>query len=357
MRFRQEQERMQTNLKTNPSLLLGKRVIGLLAFAFMLGSLSLHAAGIEFKGANGPGKGKHVVLVAADDEYHSEEALPQLAKILAVRHGFTCTVLFAINPDDGTIDPHERHNIPGLEALQSADLLILFARFRDLPDSQMKYIDEYVESGRPIIGIRTATHAFDIKPGSTYARYSFNSKIEGWEGGFGRRVLGETWVAHHGDHGKQSTRGVIVKGEENNPILRGIGDGAIWTPTDVYEVRLPLRPNCRSLMLGEVLTNMNPNDPPAPGKVNDPMMPVAWTCGYTGSQGRTARVFTSTMGSADDLENEALRRLLVNATYWAVGMEKKIPAKADVDLVGEYHPHPFTSEEHLKGIKPSDLLL
>jgi hypothetical protein len=86
------------------------------------------------------------------------------------------------------------------------------------------------------------------------------------------------------------------------------------------------------------------------------MMPVAWTCGYTGSQGRKARVFTSTMGSADDLENEALRRLLVNAAYWAVGLENKIPPKADVDLVGEYHPHPFTSEEHLKDVKPSDLL-
>jgi hypothetical protein len=205
-----------------------------LAVIWLFGSLPLHGAGIEFQGANGPGKGKHVVLIAADDEYHSEEALPQLAKILAKRHGFTCTVLFATNPQDGAIDPHERRNIPGLEALQTADLLILFMRFRDLPDTQMKYIVDYVESGRPIIGMRTATHAFDIKPGSTYERYSYNSRIEGWGGGFGRRVLGETWVAHHSDHGKQSTRGIIVKGEENNSILRGIGDGAIWTPTDVY---------------------------------------------------------------------------------------------------------------------------
>ena len=327
-----------------------------LAVIWLFGTLPLHGAGIEFQGASGPGKGKRVVLIAADDEYHSEEALPQLAKILAKRHGFTCTVLFAINPNDGTIDPHERHNIPGLEALQNADLLILFMRFRDLPDSQMTYFADYVESGRPIIGIRTATHAFDIKPGSAYERYSYNSRIEGWQGGFGRRVLGETWIAHHGDHGKQSTRGIMVKGEENNPILRGIEDGAIWTPTDVYEVRLPLPGACHPLILGEVLTNMNPNDPPAPGKVNDPMMPVAWTCGYTGSQGRTARVFTSTMGAADDLENEALRRLLVNATYWALGLENKIAPKADVDLVGEYHPRPFTSDKHMKGVKPSDLL-
>jgi len=327
-----------------------------LAAIWLNGSLPLSGAGIEFKGANGPGKGKRVVLVAADDEYHSEEALPQLAKILAMRHRFTCTVLFAINPHNGTIDPHERHNIPGLEVLQNADLLILFMRFRDLPDNQTKYFADYVESGRPITGIRTATHASDIKPGSTYARYSFDSKIEGWEGGFGRRVLGETWMAHHGDHGKQGTRGIIVKGEESNPILRGIGDGAIWTPTDVYEVRLPLPGTSQPLVLGEVLTNMNPNDPPVPGKMNDPMIPVAWTCGYTGSQGKTSRVFTSTMGSADDLENEALRRLLVNTTYWAVRLENQIPPRADVDLVGEYHPHPFSSEEHMKGVKVSDLV-
>jgi hypothetical protein len=332
------------------------RLVSALAVSLLFGSLPLQAAGIEFPGGNGPGKGKHVVLIAADDEYHSEEALPQLAKILSVRHGFKCTVLFSINPNDGTIDPHERRNIPGLEALQDADLLILLMRFRDLPDDQMKFFVDYVESGRPIIGIRTATHSFDIKPGSTYARYSFNSKIEGWEGGFGRRVLGETWIAHHGEHGKQSTRGIIVKGEEKNPILRGIEDGAIWTPTDVYEVHLPLPATCHPLILGQVLTNQNPQDPPAPGRANDPMMPVAWTNRPTVSSGRTPRVFTTTMGAADDLENAALRRLLVNAAYWAVGLENKIPPKADVDLVGEYHPRSFMDEGHMQGVKPSDLL-
>ena len=316
--------------------------------------VSLRGAGIEFKGGEGPGTGKHVVLVAGDDEYHSEEELPQLARILARRHGFSCTVLFSVN-NDGTIDPHERHNIPGLEALQNADLLILFTRFRDLPDEQMKYLVDYIESGRPIIGIRTSTHAFSIKSSPTYSRYSFDSQIAGWEGGFGRRVLGETWVAHHGEHGKQGTRGIVVADEANHPILRGIMSGEIWVPTDVYEVRLPLPSTCHALMLGEVLTNMNPGDPPVTGKLNRPMMPVAWTNTYTGAQGKAARVFATTLGSADDFENEALRRLLVNATYWVVGLEDKIPAKVDVSLVGAYQPHSFLSSEYTKGVKPSDL--
>jgi hypothetical protein len=328
-------------------------VVALLCLAAVASSLC--AAGVEFRGHAGPGKGKRVVLIAADDEYHSEEMLPQLARILAERQGFDCTVLFSIDPGDGAIDPHQRRNIPGLEALEKADLLILFARFRDLPDDQMKKVVDYLDSGRPVIGIRTATHAFAIETSQTYARYSWNSKIEGWEGGFGRQVLGETWVAHHGDHGKQSTRAVIVPGEDKNPILRGIGDREIWVPTDVYEVRLPLPATCHPLLLGQVLTGMQPSDPPAPGKPNDPMLPVAWINAYTGSLGKTSRVFTTTMGSADDLLNEAFRRLLVNAAFWAVGLESKIPSQADVRIVGTYHPRSFLDENYTKGVHPSDL--
>lgn len=328
------------------------RLLCLLTIGSLLCGAPLKGAGVVYKGAKGPGVGKQIVLVAGDDEYHSEEEFPQLAKILAKRHGFTCTVLFSIDPADGAIDPHATRNIPGLEALQSADLLIIFTRFRDLPDSQMKYLVDYIESGRPIIGIRTATHAFDFKTSKTYARYSWNSKIYGWEGGFGRRVFGTTWVAHHAHHGKQSTRGVIVKGQEHNPILRGIKNGEIWVPTDVYAIQM-LPSTAHPLILGEVLTGMHPNDAPVQGNLNDPMIPVAWTNRFTGAQGKAARVFATTMGAADDFENPALRRLLVNAVYWAVGLD--VLKKADVRLVGEYHPHSFLSPEYTKGVKPADL--
>jgi len=150
---------------------------------------------VVYEGSDGPGKGKHVVLVSGDEEYRSEESLPLLGKILAKHHGFKCTVLFAIDKD-GTINPNVRDNIPGLEALDKADLMIIFTRFRDLPDDQMKHVVDYVESGRPVIGMRTATHAFDIKGDKTYAKYSWTSKSP--DGGFGRQVLGETWINHHG---------------------------------------------------------------------------------------------------------------------------------------------------------------
>jgi Trehalose utilisation len=321
-------------------------------------SVSLNAAGVTYHGVHGPGAGKHVVLVAGDDgEYHSEEALPALAKILAVREGFTCTVLFSINPDDGTIDPREKRNIPGLEALRTADLLILFMRWSDLPDEQMKYFVDYFESGRPILALRTGTHPFAFKTSKTYERWSWNSVIPGWEGGFGRKVLGETWVAHHGHHGQQSTRALFAPGAETSPILRGIADGEIWAPSDTYEVRLPMPGACKPILLGSVLSWIGPDSEPVPGKTNDPMMPVAWTNAFTTETGRTARIFTTTMGAADDLESEPLRRLLVNAAYWTMGMETQIPKKADVAFVGRYDPHSFMAGVYTAGVKPSDLAL
>jgi hypothetical protein len=297
------------------------------------------------------------MLAGDDGEYHSEEALPALAKILAERHGFDCTVLFSINPHDGTIDPREKRNIPGLEALKTADLLIDFIRWRDLPDDQMKYIVDYVESGRPILSLRTGTHPFWFKTSKTYAKWSWNSEVPGWEGGFGRKVLGETWVAHHGKHGQQSTRGIFAPGMQDNPLLRGIKDGEIWVPSDTYEVRLPLPSTCRPVVLGQVLSWIGPDSDAVPGKVNDPMMPVAWTNAFKAANGKTARVFTTTMGAADDIENEALRRLIVNAVYWATGLEDKIPARADVAFVGKYDPHSFSSQVYTAGVKPSDLAL
>jgi hypothetical protein len=308
---------------------------------------------VVYRGEKGPGAGKHIVLVSGDEEYRSEETLPQLGKILAKQHGFTCTVLFAINPETGEIDPNHTHNIPGLEALDKADLLILCTRFRDLPDEQMEHIVNYVESGRPVIGLRTATHAFNIgRKDAKYRSWSFNSKE--WDGGFGRQVLGETWISHHGKHKSQATRGIIAPGEEQHPILRGISEGSIFGPTDVYGVRLPLPGDSRPLVLGQVLTGMSPTDPGVDGKQNDPMMPIAWTRTYTGKAGKAARIFTTTMGSSTDLSSEGVRRMLVNATYWCLGMESQITPELGVALVGDFQPTPYGFGSFKKGVKPAD---
>ncbi|MDR8394668.1 hypothetical protein NC796_26245, partial [Aliifodinibius sp. S!AR15-10] len=166
---------------------------------------------ISYEPVEGPGNGKHIVLVSGDEEYRSEEALPLLAEILAKHHGFKTTVLFAINPETGEVDPEYQNNIPGLQNLQSADLMVIFTRFRELPDEQMKYIDQYLKAGKPVVGMRTATHAFmyEDNPDSPYAHYDFQSTEKGWEDGFGRQILGETWIDHHGSHGEEGTRAII----------------------------------------------------------------------------------------------------------------------------------------------------
>jgi len=304
---------------------------------------------VVYDGFDGPGKGKHIVLVSGDEEYRSEEALPQLGKILAKHHGFKCTVLFAINPEDGTIDPDNTRNIPGLEVLRSADLMIIATRFRDLPDEQMQYVAEYLDAGKPVIGMRAAVVAFRLTS-PTYERFSSRSKT--WSGGFGQQILGQTWMSHHGHHGRESTRGVLAPGAEDHPIVQGCRD--IWGPTDVYTVRNPLPEGSKVLFLGQVLTGMKPTDEPVEGRKNEPMMSMAWTKTYTGVDGQVGRVFTTTMGAATDFESEDLRRLVVNAAFWCVGLEDAIGPKTDVSLVGPFKPTPFGFGKFIKGVKPSD---
>jgi hypothetical protein len=312
----------------------------------------------SFAAKPGPGAGKRIVFITGDDEYKSEQSMPMMAQILAERHGFDCTVLFAINKETGFIDPSQRDNIPGLEWLGKADLMVIYTRFRALPDEQMRHIADYLESGRPLIALRTATHAFSFPKESKtqYASYSFN----GPNGGFGRQVLGQTWVNHWGMHGKQSTRGVFAPSAASHPILSGIADGGIWGPTDVYEATLPLPEGCTPLLLGQVLQGMKPDDAPVVGeqmngkwkkmvKVNEPMMPIAWT--WQRPVGAKGRVFTSTIGGAmaggDDFANEGMRRMFVNACYWTLHLEEKMPARADVTPVTE--PNPFK-----RGVRPEE---
>jgi type 1 glutamine amidotransferase len=308
---------------------------------------------ISYDGGDGPGKGKKIVLISGDEEYRSEEALPMLAKILSHRYGFTCTVLFPLDPGTENINPAFQQNIPGLEHLASADLMIIFTRFRELPDDQMKYIDDYLTAGKPVIGLRTATHAFNYSrdKSSKYAKYDFRSTTKGWEQGFGRVVLGETWIAHHGIHGKEGTR-VLVNGVEQdakNPLLNSVKD--IWGPSDVYTVR-QLAPGSNVLLYGQSTNGM---DATAPVNLEKSVMPVAWTRTYSIMPGKQGRVFATTMGAAVDLKSEDLRRLIVNAAFWAMGMEAQIPAKADVSVTGTYEPTMFGFGTHQKGLTVSNI--
>ncbi len=333
----------------------------------LLSALAVSAADwVVYEGKEGAGKGKHIVLISGDEEYRSEEGLPQLGKILAQRHGFKCTVLFAVDSVNGDINPNNGKNIPGTAALKSADLMIILTRYRNLPDDQMKPIDDYLKSGKPVIGLRTSTHAFNGMKG-TYEHYNdgYRGEKKEWLEGFGRFVLGEKWISHHGGHKTESTRGLFAPNMKGNALLSGINDGEIWGGTDVYGVRLPLPGDSKPVVLGQVLKRKGPaikddadfglrstDNEPVEGKKNDPMMPVAWTKSYQLPDGKPGKSFCSTMGSSTDLANEALRRLVINAAHQLVGL--KVPAKANVDIVGEYKPTAYGFGSYKKGVKPAD---
>lgn len=321
----------------------------LLAFAFILW-LAHHsatqAAPLVYEGKSGPGTGKHIVLIANDHNYRSQEAVPALARILAKHHGFRCTVLFGVDPDTGVILPGES-NIPGMEALKTADLLVFYTRFQHLPEEQMQHFVDYLDRAGPIVALRTSTHAFKIPEDATFAKYSYNYPKPDYEGGFGRQVLGETWNGHHGKNNEQSTRLDIVAAATGHPILRGVKDmwaacGGYYTePTD----------DCEILAMAQPLDGMSPASPVAEDLK---AAPGAWTRIYKGSKGTTGRTFTSTYGASDDLLDPGYRRSLVNACFWAAGLEDKIVADARIDFVGPYHPTYLNGADPGFG-KPEDL--
>ncbi len=308
----------------------------------------LAADWVIYEGGEGPGKGKHIVFISGDEEYRSEEALPMLAKILSQRHGFKCTVIFPIDKNSGEINPKEQTNIPGMESIDSADLVIAALRFRELPDKDMKHFVDYLTKGKPLIGLRTTTHAFNYTRNkqSPYAIYSFDSKD--WPGGFGQQLLGETWINHHGHHKVESTRGLIDGVHIQHPILRGVKD--IWGDSDVYGIT-HLPNEATVLVYGLTLSGMEPTSLP---NYDKSIMPIIWLKDYQVPGGKPGVALTSTIGAATDLESADLRRLIVNATYWFTGLADKIDGKANVDYIGEYHPSKFSFDGHKTGIKPAD---
>ena len=301
-------------------------------------------------------QGLHVVFLAGDEEYRSEEALPMLARILAKRHGIRSTVLFSIDPETGVIDPTNQTNLPGLELLDEADLMVVAWRFREPPDDAMRHFVDYVEAHKPIVGLRTATHAlrYTRNRESPYARYSFDS--EEWPGGFGKQILGETWVAHYGVHGHESTLGVVEQGMEEHPILAGVEQ--VWGPTDVYRVR-QLPDAAQVLMRGQILRGMSADRPPVGDGRNDPMMPLIWLreIEHGGEDAPPQRVVCSTIGSSTDFQNEGLRRVIVNSCLWALGYEDAIGERINVRPVGAYKPLPFGFGRFKRGVRPADLAL
>lgn len=286
--------------------------------------LASAAETLVLPGKDGPGKGKKIVLVSGDEEYRSEEAMPMLAKILSQKHGFDCEVIFAWEPDGKYIDPNNQQGLRGLSALKDADLMIIATRFRRPSDEEAAHITEFMNAGKPVIGLRTATHAFN-------GPQKFGGKIGFGE--WGRKILGEQWVSHHGGHKREGARGVIEEENADHPILNSVED--VFGPSDVYGVK-HLTDADTILLRGAVTETLDPESKPVEGGKNDPMQALAWLHPYEAPNGTKGTSFCTTMGASVDLVSEDLRRLVVNAAYHLTGLE--VPEKADVDYVDPFYP-------------------
>ena len=286
-----------------------------------------------------------VVFVTGDEEYRSEESMPILAKILEKQHGFRTKVCYALAAD-GTINPERLDHIEGLEALKDADLMVMFTRFRALPDNELQMILEYTNSGRPMIGFRTTSHAFKYDKGA-------NAQ---WNDKFGREVFGQRWIVHHGhEKGEFLTHVDPLDEAKDSPILRGIQP--FDCPSWLYHVEggkqedtlfgdsKPLVKG-KSLVSGYEKANKLDTYPIE--------QPVAWTKTHQGDKAeKPARVFFTTLGHPQDFKSEAMRKLVVNAVFWALGDEKSIPdGGCKADLEGEFNLSKPGNGGHVKNRKP-----
>lgn len=284
---------------------------------------------LVYQGEAGPGAGKHIVFIASDHEYHAAETCPALARILAKRFGFTCTVLFGQDAE-GHIRPGD-NNVPGLDNLKTADLAVVFTRFQNWGEEMEHFVD-YLDRAGPIVGLRTSTHGFQIPADSLYARYSSNYKGKEFSGGFGRQILGETWAGHHGANHHSSTRLNVVEEKKGHPILTGVDGG--WAYCGGYKGN-PLSPS-EILLTAQPLAGITPD---AANHQTLGPMPAGWSRSYTSKDGNSqGRVFTLMYGASNDLVDEGTRRILVNACLWAMGMEQAIQGDANVEPVGPFTP-------------------
>ena len=234
--------------------------------------------------------------------------MPLLAKALEESYGMQVKVLKSY-PDHTS-----EENIPGLEALKDADLAVFYLRWRRLPAEQVKYIDDYLKSGKPLLGLRTSTHAFNYPKGHPLEKWNaFGEFAMGSPPGWGG-AAGHTHCGH-----ECSTDVSVIKENAKHPILTGV-DPSFHVRSWLYKV-LPDYPakGSTSLLMGKAVN---------PDKAGFEDNPVAWTW-QTPAGGK---VFATTMGHPADISVEAFQRLMINAIHWTLDKQEKKKWKGKISI-------------------------
>jgi len=215
-----------------------------------------------------------VCLVSGSLEYESNESLAELQKYLEANYDIRCSRAF--------VEGKDIRNLPGLENLDKCDVMLLFTRRLEIDGEQLQKIKTYCNSGRPVVGVRTASHA-----------------LQNWLA-LDKEVLGGNYKGHYSND--LATEVKIIKEAQDDPLLAGVAPfrsaGSLYKNKDIVS-------DCRVLMIG---TSPESTDP------------ITWTRMHNGG-----RVFYTSLGHQQDFKEESFRRLLANALHWAAGLDPQTP--------------------------------
>ena len=231
------------------------------------------------------------MFLLGDPEYQSHQTMSVFAETLA--HDLQVNTTLSVSSVIQDVPNLPVSRFPHLEKLVDADLLVVYTRFRVLTEDQMEMILSYLRTGRPVVGLRTANHAFRFPDDSEYSK---------WNLGFGREVLGAPWRTHYG--GAHGTAVRTAEGMENHPVLDGV-EKQFRVRSWLYHV-LPLSEGCQPLLIGST------EDPEKDRSTDNP---IAWIKQYGDS-----RVFYTSMGHPEDFGVPSFARLLKNGIAWALGV-------------------------------------
>lgn len=252
--------------------------------------------------AQTPAKRPHLVFVVGTEHYRPQISMPPLATEME-RLGFRTTVILPPG------DPEENHNgkgLPGLEALAQADAAVFFLRFLALPDDQFAHLEKYLKSGKPVIGLRTSTHAFRYPEGHPRFR---------WNEDFGRHVLGTSYLCHTKE---TATECHPIFRARCHPILTGVGNVPFTSPSQLYITDLAA--GCDPLLAGigtspQEFVLRDRQRTRLIGKTQSDILAWTWQNRFG------ARVFATTLGHAGDFAVPQIMRLIANGIHWAAGVE------------------------------------